>query len=95
VRDMNSKLENLKDNIGRQKQQNERKADKIEEIKKNIEQLNTLKSDLEHDNTHIKKSNEILHHEIEKFNKGFHEDLANLEDNLRQHQDELQHLKTD
>lgn len=31
---MNSKLENLKDNIGRQKQQNERKADKIEEIKK-------------------------------------------------------------
>lgn len=68
---------------------------KLKKLKKNIQQLNTLKSDLEHDNTQIKKSNEILHHEIEKFNKGFHEDLANLEDNLPQHQDELQHLKTD
>jgi hypothetical protein len=92
---MNTKLETLKDNIGRQKQQNERKAAKIEEIKANIDQLNTLKSDLEHDNTQIKKSNEILHHEIEKFNKGFHEDLENLEDNLRQHQDELNNLKSD
>lgn len=84
VRDMNTKLENLKDNINKQKAQNEHKARKIEESKKVIEQLNSLKSDLEHDNSQIKKSNEILHAEIEKFNQGFHEDMANLEQNLHQ-----------
>jgi len=92
---MNEKISHLKDNINRQRQQNENKASKIDGLKKNIEQLNLLKSDLEHDNTQIKKSNEILHVEIEKFNNGFHSDMESLENNLRQNEEELDTLKTD
>lgn len=92
---MNSKLENLKDNINKQKTYNERKAEKIEESRKQIEQMNSLKADLEHDNTQIKKSNEILHAEIEKFNQGFHDDMENLEKNLHQYLDDLNNCKTE
>lgn len=95
VQDMNAKLENLNDNINRQRGQNEHKANKIAETNKAIEQLNSLKADLEHDNSQIKKSNEILHAEIDKFNQGFHEDMNNLESNLNEHLNELNNCKTE